>query len=57
MELLREVEASLAGKLPDRQRDPLMEAHSGLTQSLDGIQKIKANIPARTITPRSPTGG
>ena len=58
IELLREIGDLLAGKLPDRQREALLEAQSGLTQSLDGIQKIKAAIPAGTITtPRSPTGG
>jgi len=59
MELLREVEALLAAKhLPDRQHEALLEAQSALTQSLDGIQKIKAAIPAGIITtPRSPTAG
>jgi S-adenosylmethionine:diacylglycerol 3-amino-3-carboxypropyl transferase len=55
-ELLREIAALLDAKhLPDHQREMLMDAQSGLTQSLDGIQKIKAAIPTGIIDSSGPT--
>jgi len=52
MALLREIDALLAARhMADREREALRQAQSALTQSLDGIQKIKAAIPTRIISP------
>jgi prepilin-type N-terminal cleavage/methylation domain-containing protein len=50
MALLKEVEDLLASRhWPDDRRVLLQDAHSALTQSLDGVQKIKRAIPTRII--------
>jgi prepilin-type N-terminal cleavage/methylation domain-containing protein len=50
--LLKEVGDLLAAKhLPDHQDALLRDAQSALTQSLDGVRKIKDAIPTRITTP------
>jgi hypothetical protein len=52
MALLDEVNDLLAAKhLPDHQDALLRDAQSALTQSLDGIKKIKDAIPSRISNP------
>jgi prepilin-type N-terminal cleavage/methylation domain-containing protein len=52
MALLKEVEDLLAAKnWPDVPRVLLLDAHSALMQSLDGVRKIKAAIPTRITSP------
>jgi prepilin-type N-terminal cleavage/methylation domain-containing protein len=52
MALLKEVEDLLAARhWPDARRVLLRDAHSALTQSLDGVRKIKAAIPTRITNP------
>jgi prepilin-type N-terminal cleavage/methylation domain-containing protein len=52
LELLKEVEALMASRnWPDIPRELLLDTHSALTQSLDGIRKIKAAIPTRITSP------
>ncbi|MGH7391285.1 MAG: type II secretion system protein [Candidatus Rokuibacteriota bacterium] len=51
-ELLKEVEDLMASRnWPDSPRELLLDTHGALTQSLDGIRKIKAAIPARITNP------
>jgi prepilin-type N-terminal cleavage/methylation domain-containing protein len=52
MDLLKEVEDLLAARnWPDVPRVLLLDAHSALTQSLDGLRKIKDAIPTRITNP------
>jgi len=52
VELLKEVEDLIASRnWPDLPRELLLDTHNALTQSLDGIRKIKAAIPTRITTP------
>jgi prepilin-type N-terminal cleavage/methylation domain-containing protein len=52
MDLLKEVEDLLAARnWPDLPRELLLDVHSALTQSLDGVQKIKAAIPTGITNP------
>lgn len=52
VELLKEVEDLIASRnWPDIPRELLLDTHNALTQSLDGIRKIKTAIPTRITNP------
>jgi prepilin-type N-terminal cleavage/methylation domain-containing protein len=52
VELLKEVDDLIASRnWPDIPRELLLDTRNALTQSLDGIRKIKAAIPARIANP------
>jgi len=54
--LLKEIEDLIASRnWPDLPRELLLETHAALTQSLDGVRKIDAAIPASVRTPDSTT--